>query len=36
MSATKATVSRALSDFFQSQGPQYKTVAWARARARLP
>jgi hypothetical protein len=36
MSATEATVSRALSDCFQSQGPQYKTAARARARVRLP
>jgi hypothetical protein len=33
MSATEATVSRALLDCFQSQGPQYKTVTWARAGA---
>jgi hypothetical protein len=33
MSAIEATVSRGLPDCFQSQGPQYKTVARARAGA---
>jgi hypothetical protein len=36
MSATEATVSRALPDCFKSQGPRYKTAARARALARLP